>query len=181
MSSDSSSNASDTELDLSNVRRVDEKKRKWGEASGGLRETFLSLPRPQAPPPPSAIDFHRVPVAKTLFSLYLNKNRPELTPFYPIDHPHSPPNKLTMTVRCGDKVQGRRGDCQRCERFYFFFHPISKAVGRKNQALISFSLPSLSCPSDRSTTAALKAVIAECKVGAKLVDIANKGDALIEE
>ena len=52
MSSDSSSNASDTELDLSNVRRVDEKKRKWGEASGGLRETFLSLPRPQSPPPP---------------------------------------------------------------------------------------------------------------------------------
>lgn len=31
------------------------------------------------------------------------------------------------------------------------------------------------------STAALKAVVAECKPGAKLVDIANKGDALMEE
>ena len=44
-----------------------------------------------------------------------------------------------------------------------------------------FSFPSFEPLPINQPTAALKAVIAECKVGAKLVDIADKGDALIEE
>ena len=156
-----------------------ENRREWGEESGGRDDVSLSRPSP-----PLAIDFSASPRRQLSVLLRSRQNRPN-SPCLPNRPPPLGTKQITMTVRCGYKVQGRRGDRQRCERSLLSFireSQSAKPSGKSSTHLFSALSLSLSLRKNPDqSTAALKVVIAECKVGAKLVDIANKGDALIEE
>ena len=181
MSSDSSSNASDTELDLSNVREsrtkrwegMEEERERWLK-----RGRFFTLNS-------SAID-SEVPVAH---SLSLNLSLMKAPPTHllsPIDHPHSPSNKITRADSPMWSQSTRpplRSPTVR-KRFFLSSSQTNQAKPSRESSTHLSPFLSLSLRNQISLsikTAALKAVVAECKVGAKLVDIANKGDALIEE